>query len=204
MTEEEVLVYGGITSKRPLINFKDVDLERDRRLIEKNEELKETFVAPNGKSLCIFLRHEDYLDAERCGVLLEYMKMVSERFEFDKIRVAGRIIGQSFYIQKMSFEMILFIGISFVLVTVFLLIAFKSIWGLILPVVVLMGSMVWIIGFMGWYGEPISVVMTTLPSIMFVVAISDVIHLVSRYMDIYRNSEQKFESIRDAIKEVDW
>lgn len=202
VSQEELLVYGGVTAKRPYINFEDRDLKRDQRLIEKNQELSKTFVAENNQSLCIFLRHTDYLGLEKCDELLDNLELAGEPYDFDKVRIAGRVIGQKFYIEKMSFEMALFVSLSFVLVTLFLLVAFKSVWGLLLPLVVLMGSMIWVIGFMGWFGEPISVVMTTLPSIMFVVAMSDVIHLVSRYLDIFRRGYTKFEALRVSINEV--
>jgi predicted RND superfamily exporter protein len=202
VSESEILSYGVISTKRPFINFKDRDLERDKKLLEKNKEMFETFLAKDGKSLCIFLRHEDFLSLERTEGLLAYMKRAAKPFEFDQIRIAGRIIGQSFYIEKMGYEMKLFVALSFVLVVFFLLFTFKSFWGVMLPLIVLLGSMIWIIGFMGWYGEPVSVVMTTLPSIMFVVAMSDVIHLVTRYLDVLRNGRSKFISISQAIKEV--
>ena len=202
VSESEVLSSGAIVSKRPLINFEDRDLERDQRLIRKNVELQETFVAKNEKSLCIFLKHTDYLSLERCTELLNYIQRVSGQFEFDKLRIAGRLIGQQFYIDKMKVELVLFLALSFVLVCVFLYFAFRSLWGLLMPLMVLLLALVWIVGFMGWIGEPLSVMMTTLPSIMFVVAVSDVIHFLSRYLDLFREIQNKRLAIIQSIREV--
>jgi predicted RND superfamily exporter protein len=62
--------------------------------------------------------------------------------------------------------------------------------------------MVWIVGFMAWIGQPINIIMTILPSIMFVVSMSDVIHLVSKYFDLLREGHAKFDAIKISFKEI--
>ena len=93
-------------------------------------------------------------------------------------------------------------GLSAILVILFLFIAFRSGWGIILPQIVILSSLLWILGGMGLFNSPMNILLTTLPSIMFVVAMSDVIHLVSRYMDALRDDLSKFEAIKTTIKEV--
>ena len=111
-------------------------------------------------------------------------------------------VGQQYYIQKMNKELLLFMGLSAILVILFLFIAFRSGWGIILPQIVILSSLLWILGGMGLFNSPMNILLTTLPSIMFVVAMSDVIHLVSRYMDALRDELTKFEAIKTTIKEV--
>jgi uncharacterized protein len=98
--------------------------------------------------------------------------------------------------------MMLFISISVILVILFLWIAFRSIWGILLPQVVLYLSAIWVIGSMGLFNEPINILLVLLPSILFVVGMSDVIHLVSKYIDNMRDGMSKNDAVINAVKEI--
>ena len=201
--EQELFLYtGGFSSERPYINFEALNLEETKSNIYKNKELINTLVATNEKSLVIYLQHEHYLSKAKSDSLINAINQTIGDYEFEKVRLAGRTIGQQFYIDTMTNEMATYVGLSVVLIIIFLLIAFNSLWGLVVPLIVITGSMVWVVGFMGWIGEPINILLVTLPSIMFVVAMSDVIHLVSKYIELIRDGKAKFEAIKIAYKEI--
>lgn len=202
ITNQYEYFFRTITSKRKYLDFDNLDLKQDSSRIYKNEELVNLLVAKDGKSLCLFIRHTDYLSKKRSDVLITSIQSKSEKYGFEKVRLAGRTIGQKYYIDKMTSEMILFIGLSAVLVLLFLAIAFRSIWGILLPQVVIFSAMIWLVGSMSLMNEPINIILTVLPSVMFVVSMSDVIHLVSRYLDAIRAENSPFESIMIALREV--
>src|SRR5690554_7538543 len=73
--------------------------------------------------------------------------------------MAGRTVGQIYYIEMMLNEMTSYLLISILLVVIFLLISFKSLWGLLVPQIVILGSMIWIAGFMAWIDKPINILL---------------------------------------------
>jgi predicted RND superfamily exporter protein len=202
-SEEETFIYAnGITGSRPYINFEDIDFSRDSAAIFKNKELINTLINEDGSAVSVFVRHKDYLSKKKSDKIVQQITEIYETYEFDKVRMAGRTVGQIFYIDTMTFEMGTYVGSSMILVVLFLLIAFRSAWGLYTPLLVIAGSMIWIIGFMSWIDAPINILLTILPSIMFVVAMSDVIHLVSKYIELLREGKSKFQAIKTSFKEI--
>ena len=199
---EQFIFPGGSTSSKPYIDFSDFDAERDSSRIFKNKELVNTFVSENGKAICIFIKHEDYLSKIKGDHLVEDIDKITHQLNIKNIRIAGRAVGQAYYIDKMIFELSLFMGLSAFLIVLFLYIAFKSLWGILIPQIVIVGSLVWTIGGMGLFDEPVNIILTVLPSIMFVVCMSDVIHLVSKYLDALRIEKDTFTAIKVAVKEV--
>jgi len=189
-------------SERPYINFEDIDLSRDSANIYSKQELVNTLVAEDGNSICLFMRHKDYLSKKGSDVLINTIRAKAKKYNFDNVRIAGRAIGQQYYIDRMSIEMVLFIGLSAILVVIFLFIAFKSIWGVLIPQAVIFSSMIWLLGGMSLVDQPLNIILTVLPSVMFVVSMSDVIHLVSRYLDALREVTVPFEAIKIAVTEV--
>lgn len=200
--EEFFMFAGGATDSKPYIDFNDFNRERDSSRIYKNNELINTIVAKDGKSLCLFVRHEDYISKKKSDALIQDLNGLIESHNFAKVRMAGRTIGQKYYIDKMTFEMALFVGLSAFLIVFFLFIAFRSGWGILIPQIVIFSSMVWVVGGMGVFNQPINIILSILPSIMFVVSMSDVIHLVSRYLDALRDEDSVFKAITVAVKEV--
>jgi predicted RND superfamily exporter protein len=202
-SENEVFIYAnGFTGSRPYINFENIDLSRDSASIFENRELINTLINEDASAISVFVRHKDYLSKEKSDKIVEQITNLTEDYDFEKVRMAGRTVGQIFYIDTMTFEMGTYVGSSMILVVLFLLIAFRSAWGLYTPLLVIAGSMVWVIGLMAWIDAPINILLTILPSIMFVVAMSDVIHLVSNYIELLRQGKPKFEAIKTSFKEI--
>ena len=170
--------------------------------IFKNVELVNSLIAEDSKSICLFVRHEDLISKKKSDELITGVLAVTDNSGFDNVRIAGRTIGQKFYTDKMFVEMIFFVGLSAFLIVIFLLLAFRSGWGVLIPQVVIFSAMIWVIGSMGLIGEPMNIILTVLPSVMFVVSMSDVIHLVSRYLDALRTEASTFDAIKLSVKEV--
>lgn len=200
--EERFIFAGGSSSSKPYIDFSDLDAKRDSTRIFKNVELINTLVANDAKSICLFIRHTDYISKKKSDDLINNIDAVIQDFNFERTRVAGRTIGQQYYIEKMTFEMALFIGLSAFLIVFFLFVAFRSVWGVLIPQIIIFASMIWVVGGMGVFEEPMNIVLSTLPSIMFVVSMSDVIHLVSRYLDALREEDKVYDAIMVAVREV--
>lgn len=200
--EEHFIYQGGSKSNKPYIDFNDFNAERDSIRIFKNEELVNALISQDAKAVGIYLRHEDYLSKKKSDALINGIKEIGEKYDFDNLIITGRTVGQKYYIDKMSIEMLIFFSLSAILINIFLFIAFRSVWGLIIPQIVIFLGMIWLIGGMAAIGEPINIILTVLPTIMFVVSMSDVIHLVSRYLDALRSENSTFEAIMTAVREV--
>ncbi len=193
---------GGMVVEIPYIHLDSLRLDKDSSRIYSHKELVNQFVSENGKSLCLFIKHTDFLSKNGSDTLANNLFALMQRYDFDEYHLVGRVIGQKYYVEKMQHEMILFLSISVVLVIAFLWIAFRSIWGIILPMIVLFSSGIWVIGTMGLVGEPITILLVLLPSILFVVGMSDVIHFVSKYLDNLRFGMNKTQAVMNAMREI--
>lgn len=202
-TQQEVFLFsGGGSATKKYIDFRDFDPKRDSARIYKNKELINSFVSNDAKSVCVFIKHEDYLAKKKSDSLLIQLNALIKVLDLKDVKIGGRIRGQKYYIDKMTVEMSLFVSLGALLVVVFLFIAFRSVWGILVPQIVILGSLIWLVGGMSALDQPINIILVTIPSIMFVVSMSDVIHLVSRYLDSLRDGKKKYDAIMQAVNEV--
>ncbi len=200
--KERFLFSSGLSSEKAYVDLKDLNLKRDSTRIYASKILVNSLVSEDAKSVCLFIRHEDYISKRKSDQLIKEVQALLKTYNFEAVHLAGRTVGQKFYVQIMLREMVFFVSLSAILIILFLFIAFRSGWGIIIPQFVIFLSSLWIVGLMGWLDEPINILLITLPIIMFVVAMSDVIHLVSRYLDALRQDFTKYEAIAMTIKEV--
>ena len=195
--------YSPKVYSQPYLHLDDPEkLMADSARIFQRPELVGFFIRSDAKALMITLKHRPYLSKENCDVLKEHLNEYLAQHEMTNYKYAGRAIGIGYYINTMQYETVLFIGLSFVLVMVFLVFMFRSVWGLLVPLAIVSTSMLWIVGFMAVIGQPINLVLTVLPSIIFVVAMSDVIHLVTKYFDELRLGKSKLDAVKVAYKEI--
>ena len=74
--------------------------------------------------------------------------------------------------------------------------------GVCIPLLVVLLSGLWTLGTMEMTGKSIDVMTIVLPTIIFVVGISDVVHILSRYYEELRRGASQFQGIQAAFKEV--
>ncbi len=187
----------------PLLHIGDDEaLKEDSVLIMQDDRYVGTFFSDKSGAISLFVKTEDYLSKEKCDKLGETIPALLESYDKYEFHYAGRSVGQSYYISLMQRDLMLFISSSIVLLIFFLIIAFKSVWGVVVPLNIVMLSNIWILGFMALIGEPVNMILTMLPTIIFVVGMSDVVHMVSKYLEELRSGNSKMNAIRVAFKEI--
>jgi predicted RND superfamily exporter protein len=195
--------YSPAVFKVPYLSICDsCNFTKDSIKIFSRPELKGMFINKDATGLLIYIKHQEKISKSSCDILKTKIDNLLIEYSITESHYAGRAIGQSYYIDTMKFETIFFIGLSFVLIIVFLWFSFKSFWGIWIPLTIISASMIWITGFMALVNEPMNLILTVLPTIIFVVAMSDVIHLVSKFLEELRLGKTKYQAIKIAYKEV--
>ncbi|MFN4234525.1 MAG: efflux RND transporter permease subunit [Bacteroidia bacterium] len=174
----------------------------DSAKVYSNKELVGTFFSPQGKAVTILLKTAYNPSKEKSDIIAESVKKTVTQFQFDETHIAGKVIAQKVYIDKMQWELMVFISIAIVLIIIFLYVAFKALWAILIPLVVVFISVLWLLGFMSITNQPIDLLMTLMPTIMFVVGMSDVVHIITRYVEELRIGRNKRDALNITIKEV--
>lgn len=189
--------------ERPYLRWDDpAHYAIDSARIYSSPDLVNSLVTSDGKAIAILLSHEQYLSKAKCDTLSIAVNKVTPGFDFDQIYVSGRATGQHYFVDRMQKELKLFMSVSILLIILFLIIAFRSVWGVIVPLIVVLLAIVWLIGVMRLAGKEIDLLLTILPTILFVVGMSDVVHILSKYFDELRKGQPKMAAIKTSVKEV--
>lgn len=177
-------------------------LQEDSVIIYSEKIYTGAMFSNDAKALCILAKTKPYLSKEACDTLAKKINSLVKTSGFNKIYVAGRSTGQVYYVEMMQKQLKLFVLTSIILVVCLLAITFRSIWGIAIPVLIVVFTAVWIVGFISFSGGEINIILTVLPTIMFVVGMSDVVHVISRYVEELKSGKKKSDALKLTYKEV--
>lgn len=187
----------------PVLNInKPGTYQKDSLQIYQNPVLRGTLVAEHIPAIAILVNHREQISKNNADLLMEQLNEILAPYHFDEIHIAGKAKAQAVYIEKMQEELLIFVGASVVLVIIFLTIAYRSFWGVWVPLLVVMLTAIWIAGIMSLTGKMLDPMLVLLPTIMFVVGMSDVVHILTKYIEELRSGRNKIKAIKTSIREV--
>lgn len=171
------------------------------RLIGSKEPVAE-MVSMENKSFILVIKNKQLINKEDSDELATALQLLIDQQSFDEVHVMGKIMGQKAYIDVMKVEFLTFAAISIFVLVIFLIIAYRALWGILIPLATVLLAVIGSLGFMQLSGTPLNMMTTLLPVIMLVVGMSDVVHLVSKYLEEVRYGRTKPEAIRNMLKKV--
>lgn len=198
------LELGGLTPvETQLLHFEDPSLYRDDSVaIYNSHNLVGSFFPENAKSLCIYVKTADRLSKVKSDTLARRIERAYVKYRFGEVRFVGRIVAQDVYLKQLDHEFTLFLLLSFVVVVIFLYFSFRSLYGIVVPLSVVLLAIFWTLGIMGMLGKPIDIMTVMLPTMIFIAGMSDVVHFFSKYFEELNKGTDKLKIYRLILKEV--
>lgn len=187
----------------PLLHINEPEkYKNDSLRISKSKEYMNTLFAPDFKSVCIVVNNTQIITKQASDELLYNIEKLLKKYDFNIVHYAGKIRGQKAYLTLMQHELILFLSISMGLVVLLLLLSFRSVSGVVVPVLTVLIAIIITLGIMQLTGKYLDLMTTLLPTILFVVSMSDAVHILNRYIEELRNGFPKLIAIKTTFKEV--
>lgn len=175
----------------------------DSALIYRSEQLVGSFFGTDRKSVCIFIRTKAGMEKATADSLVDAVSRVTDQFAFDHVRVVGKAKGQQAYGERIAKEFRIFFIASVILLIVFLWISFRSLWLIWIPLFIVVLATIWTLALMTAMGKPLDIMTVLLPTMMFVIGVSDVVHIVTKYLEELRKPhENRFDVLVKTIREV--
>ncbi len=167
-----------------------------------NNESLQPYFGKDHRSILMTIRHVTSASKEIADQFYAQLdQWLSENLSYD-YEVSGKIQMQSDFTSLLEQELgkLLVIGLSLALIA--LVVIYRSLKGILLPVVIMFSSVIWTMGLMALLGKPIDVMIVMLPVILIILSISDVVHLVNKYDSLLKEQVAHQEAILLSIKTV--
>lgn len=194
---------GLFASKKKLMHIHDRDrLIEDSTAIYSSGFLKGVFFSEDATSLSVLVKTEELISKRKSDILLLEIERFIEMAKLKDVYTAGKLKAQKVYIDTIQVEFSKFFALAGIFVIVLLIFTFRSFQGVWIPLIVVLIAVLWTVGFMEFFGKKIDILSSLLPTIMFVVGISDSIHIYTKYLDEIGLGRDKIQAIRNTLREV--
>lgn len=174
----------------------------DSLRIMQDERFKYNLISEDGKSLVVFLKMEEGVDLEQSKGFMRALNALTAQYDFEEFHYLGRPYFQKELVEMQIREVVKSAIISGLLVSLILFLIFRRFWGVFISLLSIGLGMLLFMGFMGAFGRELSAMAALYPVLMIIVGTSDVIHILSKYIDELRRGKPKDEAITITIKEI--
>ncbi len=119
-----------------------------------------------------------------------------------KFYIAGAPVVTAVFSHMIAKDMGLLLPIGVVIIFIILMFSFRSVRGVVIPLVTVIMSMIWALGSMALTGTPVTAMTSILPIVLLAVGSAYGIHLLNRYYEDVRESEDKRKVVGLTVEHV--
>lgn len=187
----------------PILHVDNPDkYNSDKKKVYTTGNYTNSFFSPDAQSVSLLIKKEEKISRHANDSLLLALNAAITSYKFDEYHIAGRIQTQYYYVNRMRTQMILFGVLACILFIGSLFLIFKCIRYVSLSLGAVLLSLIWIFGIIGWLGIQLDLMLTLLPTLIFVISTSGSIHLISKFRNEYKVGVTKQIAIRKSIIET--
>lgn len=200
---KKIITPLGMPITVPLIHFNEKEkIKKDIDAIYQNERLVNSFFSADTQSISIFVEKRENTTRQEDKAFLLSLNTMLTNLNFEAYYLGGRVSTQQFYVTQMKEEMGIFFVLGILLLLAFLYFSFKSFWGVTIPIIVLIVSLIWTLGIMQITGEELTLMMVMLPTMLFVIGVSDSVHIINKFRYEFGKTKDRKEALMITIKEI--
>lgn len=116
--------------------------------------------------------------------------------------VTGVPYIRSQYVSKIQNEVLLFVSIAMLLLVIILTITFRNAWCVVIPLGTVFVGCIWTFGLMALTGQAVNLVTNLLIPIVFVVGVSDIIHITTKYLSELKEGHAPRAAMGLTLQEI--
>lgn len=174
----------------------------ERERILRDDRFVNNLISEDGKTLVVLLKTINSIDLDQARALMEGLDELIAGYNFEEYHYLGRAYFQTELVAMQKREIIVSAGVAGVLVSLIMFWIFRRARGIAIALVSIGLGMLLFMGLLGATGRPLNAMAALYPVLMIIVGTSDVIHIMSKYIDELRKGKGQQEAIQVTIKEI--
>ncbi len=190
-------------SSIPILHPQDPSkLESDKKRILSDDRFVHNLINEKGDALVAIVKTKDRLSVFESQDLIDSLNILLSKSNVQEYHMLGRAYFQESIIRIQQKEVMISSVISILLVSLMLFLIFRRIKGVLIALTSISISLLLFMGLMGALGRPLSIMSALYPVLMLIVGTSDVVHIMSKYVDELNKGNEKIKAITITIKQI--
>ena len=188
---------------KDFLRFSDArKLTIDSLKILTDEKWKGWLFSNDGKALIIFIETIKSLTNKEKTFVVNEIKRHLKEFGFESTHMAGPLYTEIYYLKMTFFETVKSILTCSTVVIILITLLFKSFKKIAIILVTLFLGIILFYGFLGIINYPLNILSTLFPTLVVIVAISDLIHFMTKFENEYQKQTNLKTALKTTLKEI--
>ena len=194
----------GMTSTPVLHRDSPARLARDSAVVMADERYVYNLVSPDASTLAILARTTEEMTLEASDAVMDAFRSAGAAAGFGErqLHYLGRAYFQSELIRMQKREVLVSTVVSGALVTVILFLIYRRWRGVAIAMVSIALALLLFFGLLVALGRELSAMAALYPVLMVIVGTSDLIHLMTKYVDELRAGQTRAGALRTTVREI--
>jgi hydrophobe/amphiphile efflux-3 (HAE3) family protein len=185
----------------PYYNIKNYDFYR--QAISNDIFIKNSLISNDEKSVAIRLVYDpSIIDSNEKDDLDTEIEKILKKNNIKRFWITGIPHIRTQYVNMVQREMAIFMTASILITVIVLIFTFYSFWGVFIPLLCVVLALLSTLGLIGFTTQDLGVMTNLIPVIMFMVGVSDSIHIISHYKEYLQKGESKKDAIAHSLKAI--
>lgn len=176
--------------------------EADKKKILEDERFVYNLISEDATAMSIFLKTEPEILLVESESIMDGVDSLLATYNFENTYMLGRPYFTKELVYMQVREILVSGFFSILLVGLIMFYIFRRRAGIIIALSSVGLGMLLFMGFMGLAGRELSMMSALYPVLMIIVGTSDVIHIMSKYIDELRKGIDKTTAINTTIREI--
>jgi predicted RND superfamily exporter protein len=140
---------------------------------------------------------DEYVEFSRAVYAILNRPEYAEHLEYHPVGMAELY---HFFIEMVMLEMGMISAGSIVLILGVLALLFRSWSAMVWPLVIIVATLIWVMGLVGWSGEPMSSMVTIIVYLILAVGVADAVHILSGYLYFRHHGQEHQQALRSTFR----
>ena len=176
--------------------------DRDKERILQDDRFVGNLISEDATAFVVLLKTVESIQLDMASELMDSLKILITSYNFDNYAILGRAYFQQEMVDMQRREIMVTTALASILVFLIMFWIFRRPVGILIAAVSIGLGMLYFLGFMGWSGRELNALSALYPVLMIIVGTSDVIHIMSKYIDELRKGATRDAAIKVTIKEI--
>ncbi|MEM1319174.1 MAG: MMPL family transporter [Bacteroidota bacterium] len=187
----------------PAIHVKEPSkYPKDKARILQDSRFVNTLIDEKATALVVALKTADTVALEESTELILALDALVQSYAFEDYHYLGPAYFQKEMVAMQKREITVSALVSGLLVSLIMFWIFRRPWGITISLVSIALGLLLFLGLLGVWGRPLNAMAALYPVLMIIVGTSDVIHIMSKYIDELRKGHDRMTAIRTTIREI--
>lgn len=179
------------------------DRLQDSTAIMTSPKLRNSLISKDGDAMLILIKHEDNIGmGESAELMTAFNGLWESQHQFADYHLLGRAYFQDELASMQQREIIMSSVVSVLLVSIIFFFLYRQKLLILVSLVTIALGMLLFVGTLSLFGREFNGISALYPVLMLIVGTSDVVHIVSKYVDLMISGKSKSESLKITVKEI--